>query len=267
MYFSSNIKFLRKRKGRTQDDVAFSLNMKRSTLSGYENNVAHPGIDALIQFSKYFKISVDTLLKVDLKNLPESQVSQIERGFDVFISGGDLRVLATTVDNENEENIELVSEKAKAGYASGFADPEYIKVLPTFQMPFLDKQKKYRSFQVSGDSMYPIPDGSWVTAEFVQNWNNIKNKQAYVILTIEDGVVFKVIENKIKTEQILTLHSLNPLYEPYDISVKDVREIWKFINYISSEMPEANQMKEKELLETIKSLKNQVTAIQTKLNL
>ncbi|MCD4678807.1 MAG: helix-turn-helix domain-containing protein, partial [Bacteroidales bacterium] len=134
MYFSSNIKFLRKRKGRTQDDVACSLEMKRSTLSGYENEVAHPGIKALVAFSKYFKISVDTLLKVELSGLPESQVSQIERGFDIFINGSDLRVLATTVDSENEENIELVSEKAKAGYTSGFADPEYIKVLPTFQM-------------------------------------------------------------------------------------------------------------------------------------
>ena len=267
MYFSSNIKFLRKRKERTQDDVAFSLKMKRSTLSGYENQVAHPGIDALIAFSKYFNISVDTLLKTDLTELPESQVSQIERGYDIFISGGDLRVLATTIDSENEENIELVSEKAKAGYTSGFADPEYIKVLPTFQMPFLDKAKKYRSFQISGDSMYPIPDGSWVTAEFVQNWNIIKNKQAYIILTLDDGVVFKVVENKIKTEQKLTLHSLNTLYDPYDIPIKDVREIWKFINFISSEMPESNQMKEKELIDTIKSLKTQVMAIQTKLNL
>ena len=40
MYFSSNIKLLRKRLGRTQDDIAFSLGMKRPTLSGYENGIA-----------------------------------------------------------------------------------------------------------------------------------------------------------------------------------------------------------------------------------
>ena len=39
MYFSSNIKFLRKRKSRTQDEVATALKLKRSTLSGYENSV------------------------------------------------------------------------------------------------------------------------------------------------------------------------------------------------------------------------------------
>ena len=60
--FASNIKLLRKRRGRTQDETAFILGMKRSTLSGYENEVAQPGIDALLAFSKYFGISVDTML-------------------------------------------------------------------------------------------------------------------------------------------------------------------------------------------------------------
>lgn len=45
MYFTSNIKFLRKRRSRTQDDVASALNLKRSTLSGYENGISQPGIE------------------------------------------------------------------------------------------------------------------------------------------------------------------------------------------------------------------------------
>ena len=146
MFFSSNIKFIRRRNGRTQDDVAFALGMKRSTLSGYENNIAQPGMEALVRFSEYYRIAVDTLLKVDLPKLPESQLRQLEMGYDVFIKGSNLRVLATTIGQDNTENIELVSEKAKAGYKSGFADPEYISILPTFRLPFLSKQKKYRTF-------------------------------------------------------------------------------------------------------------------------
>lgn len=237
-YFGKNIKLLRKRRGRTQDDVAFALGLKRPTLSGYENGVAQPGLDTLVAFSRYFNVSVDTLIKTELSALSESQLSQLERGYDVFLTGSKLRVLATTVDRENEENIEMVSEKARAGYRAGFADPEFIKVLPAFQMPFLSKQKKYRSFQISGDSMLPIPHGSWVTCEFVQNWHLIQNRHAYVIHTLDDGVVFKVVENLIRKEGTLRLHSLNPAYEPYDVHVNDVREIWKFINYISSEMPD-----------------------------
>ena len=115
MYFKNNIKLLRKRKGRTQDDVAHSLSMKRPTLSGYENGVGQPNLSTLTLFSDYFGVAIDTLIKVDLESLSESQLSQMERGYDIYIKGNNLRVLATTVDQNNEENIELVNEKARAG--------------------------------------------------------------------------------------------------------------------------------------------------------
>jgi len=266
MYFNTNIKLLRKRRGRTQDDVAFAMEMKRSTLSGYENQVAQPGIDTLIAFSKYFNVTIDTLIKVDLSVLIESQLRQLENGYDVYIKGGNLRVLATTVDSSNIENIELVGEKAKAGYTTGFSDPEYIRVLPAFRLPFLSESKKYRSFQISGDSMLPIPDGSYVTGEYVLDWASIRSHQPYIILTREEGVVFKIAENKIENEGKLTLHSLNTLYDPYDLAVNEIQEVWKFVHYISSEMPEANLEKES-LMETVKSLKKEVQAIQMRLNL
>lgn len=255
--FASNIKFMRKRRRRTQDDVASALDMKRSTLSGYENQVAQPGIEALLQFSKYYGISVDTLLKVDLSKLRESELSQLERGYDVYITGSKIRVLATTVDSSNNENVELVNQTASAGYRTGFSDPEYIKVLPAFNLPFLSKEKKYRTFQIKGDSMLPIPNGSWVTGEFVQNWNLIRDGQPYIVLTLNDGIVFKVVYNLIKTESRLWLHSLNQMYDPYYVDVNDVKEVWKFVHYISSAMPEPNLPKE-ELASTVAALKKDV---------
>src|SRR4030065_1863173 len=118
MYFTSNIKFLRKRRGRTQDDVAVALNLKRSTLSGYENGVAQPCIEILVSFSRYFNLSIDTLLKIDIPNLSERQLGELERGYEAYIKGSNLRVLTTTVGSDNVENIELVREKEKAGYTA-----------------------------------------------------------------------------------------------------------------------------------------------------
>lgn len=267
MFFSGNIKFLRKRRGRTQDDVAAALEMKRSTLSGYENNIAEPGFEALVAFSRYFNVAIDTLIRVDLRNIPESQMRQLERGYDVFIKGSNLRILATTVGSDNEDNIELVSEKAKAGYATGFADPEYISILPTFRMPFLSKQKKYRTFQVNGDSMLPIPDGAWVTGVFLQDWSAIRDRDAYIILTIDQGIVFKVAENRIRAEGRLVLHSLNPMYPPYDIPVNSIREVWQFVHYISPTIPENQGAENYHLVETVRKLKEEVKVIQTKLNI
>lgn len=264
MYFTSNIKFLRKRKGRTQDEVASALNLKRSTLSGYENGIAQPGIDILVSFSGYFNVSIDTLLKVDLTRLSESQLGELERGYDAYIRGSNLRVLATTVDRDNTENIELVPERAKAGYTTGYADPEFIGELPVFRLPFLSDKRKYRTFQLKGDSMLPIPDGSWVTGEFLQDWREIISGKAYIVFTMNDGIVFKIVENNISENGKLVLYSLNPMYEPYEVHISDVKEIWKFVNYISSELPDP-VLPEKQLFQSIAIMKNDLERIKAKL--
>jgi len=264
MYFASNIKFLRKRKGRSQDDMAAALDLKRSTLSGYENGVAQPGIDVLVSFSGYFNLSIDTLLKIDIAGLSESQLGELERGYDAYVKGSNLRVLTTTVNSENRENIEMVSEKAKAGYTTGYADPEFIGELPVFNLPFLSDKRKYRAFQLKGDSMFPIPEGSWVTGEYLQDWNELVNGKAYIVFTIDDGIVFKIVENNIRKTGKLTLFSLNPLYEPYEIHINEVREIWKFVNYISNELPEP-VMPEKQIFQSIAIMKNDLQRIKAKL--
>ncbi len=264
MYFTSNLKFLRKRKGRTQDDIAVALNLKRSTLSGYENGVAQPGIGILISFSGYFNISIDTLLKVDLSKLSESQLGELERGYDTYIRGSNLRVLATSVSSDNQENIELVPEKAKAGYAMGYSDPEFIGELPRFRLPFLSDKRKYRTFQLKGDSMLPIPDGSWVTGEFLQDWLQIISGKAYIVFTLNDGIVFKIVENNLSKDGKLVLYSLNPMYEPYEVHVNEVKEIWRFVNYISSEIPEP-VLPEKQLIQSIATMKNDLERIKARL--
>src|SRR5690554_7875964 len=98
------------------------------------------------------------------------------------------------VSEENNDVIEMVPQQASAGYTLGYADPDYIKVLPTFQLPFLKKDRKYRCFPISGDSMPPVSSGSHVGAEYVQNWETIKNNQPYMISTKKEGIVFKIVK-------------------------------------------------------------------------
>lgn len=237
MVFPSNLKFLRKRKNRTQDDVASGLGMKRSTLSGYENGVALPNLSVLIQLADYYNMSVDTLIKIDLTQLTSHQLYMLERGEDLYLKGGKLRILATTVDSHNRENIELVTEKAKAGYTRGFFDPEYISELPRYQLPFLPENRKYRTFQISGDSMLPVPDGAWVTGEYIQDWLLLPDRQPCIVLTLDEGILFKVVENRIEQNGTLQLISLNTAYQPYSVPVSEVREIWRFVHYTTAELP------------------------------
>lgn len=258
---AQNLKFLRKQSGRSQEEVSQELSIKRTTLSGYENGSAEPNTENLIRISDYYGISLDELLRHDLANRTELEWGKTKDVKPLDVTGAQLRVIATTVNQDNVDNIELVPIKARAGYTNGYADPDYIRVLPTFQLPFLSPNKKYRTFPIIGDSMPPVSDGSWVTGEYLQNWNFIRNGHPYIVITKDDGIVFKIVYNQIEDNGCLLLCSTNPAYEPYEIPVESVNEIWKFTHYISSELPEPN-LDRTELSNTVLQLQRDVKRLQ-----
>jgi transcriptional regulator with XRE-family HTH domain len=255
---AQNLKLLRKSTGKSQEEVANDLQIKRTTLSGYENGSAEPNTENLVRMADYYRITVDQLLRHDFSasGIPEPTK---------YVDGSQLRVIATTVNSDNVENIELVPVRARAGYTTGYADPDYIKVLPTFQLPFLSPSRKYRTFPIVGDSMPPVPDGSWVTGEYLDNWNFIKNGTPYIVVTREDGIVFKIVYNHMHDDETLLLCSTNPMYEPYSIPVSQVLEVWKFTHYISAELPEPN-LDRTGLSQTVLQLQRDVKRLQTQLH-
>ena len=232
MYLSTNLKLLRQREGKSQTELAKTLGLTRTTLIGYEKSV-QPPFPKLIRISEHFKVSLDALIKYNLSNLSEFQLSEIERGMDIDITGQKLRVLTTTTDSSGNENIEMVDTKAQAGYTAGFGDSEFVEKLPKFQLPFLPKEKTYRCFQIEGDSMLPIPESAWVTASFIQDWTGIKNGTPCIVVTKDDGLVFKLVY---KNNKQLQLVSTNRIYQPYSISINQISEVWKFETWNSFEV-------------------------------
>lgn len=233
--FSKSIRHLRNQSGLTQAQLAEVLGIKRSTVNNYENEVAQPSIDNLLLYARYFNVSTDELLQGIVDKRSEDHA---ESDADAnYISGSRLRVLVSTVNADNKDNIELVGLRARAGYTAGYKDPEFIQSLPTFQLPFLEKERKYRMFQIDGDSMLPIPDRSYVIGEYVQDWHDVKDGHAYVFVTRDEGIVFKVAYNQLRKKKNFLLRSLNKAYSPYELPLAEVTEIWRFVNYTSSELP------------------------------
>lgn len=226
MTLNTNIKFLRKKKALTQESLSEALGISRSKLAGYELTITPP-LDILVKISEYFGVSLDILIKEDLSSYSEYKLRELLET-DQFLRGRKLRILSTTVDADGRELIEVVSQRAKASYLAGFADPEFISELPRFSLPFLHTDKKYRVFQVDGDSMLPIPDGSWIICEYIDDWLNIKDGERYVIVTEQDGVTFKIAYNRIQSEQKLLLCSSNPIYPPFEVEIEQVREVWRY---------------------------------------
>jgi transcriptional regulator with XRE-family HTH domain len=261
----NNLKFLRKKTGKSQEEVANDLKLTRSSYSGYENHVAQPNVDSLVLFSDYFHISIDDLVKKDLSKLSDWELKTRQENSGVDIKGRSLRVLTTMVDTNNEELIEMVPLKASAGYANGYADPEYLKVLPTFYLPFLSKNRKYRSFPIQGDSMPPVMEGSQVVGEYVQNWMTVRSGTPCIVVTKDDGIVFKILNNFLETNQCFQLCSTNTFYAPYQVKASDIVEIWKFVNYISPELPNV-KLDENTLTESVKALQKEVHDLKMKMN-
>lgn len=226
MYLHSNIKILRKKKGLTQEALAERLAISRSKLAGYELAISPP-LDVIVRIAENFNVSIDTLIKEDLVSYSEYKLRELLET-DQFLRGRRLRILATTVDDQGRELIEVVSQKVKASYLAGFSDPEFIAELPRFALPFLPMDKKHRVFQVDGDSMLPIPDGAWIVCEYMEDWTAIKDGERYVIVTEQDGVTFKIAYNRIKEEQKLLLCSANPIYVPFEVEAEQIREVWKY---------------------------------------
>ncbi len=230
MFFNTNLKFLRKAKGFTQDELAFEMDLKRSQIGSYEEGRAHPAYDKLAEMAKYFHISIDNIINKDLRLMKEVPLFSDEQLNTPILQPS--RVLAITVDEENNENIEVVNAKAAAGYLNGYADPEYIKELQRFQLPFLPTGT-YRAFEIKGDSMQPLPSGSIVIGEYVEKIADLKDGMTYVVISKEDGIVYKRVFNKIEQDGLLVLKSDNPTYQAYNIPAQDILEIWKGVAHIS----------------------------------
>ena len=254
-FWASNLKYLRNRRKLSQEDFAAILGITRAKLNGHENGVTkNPVAEDLIRFSEYFKLSIDTLLKVDLSKLSEFKFRELEAGNDSYATGTNLRVLATTVNDDNEDNIELVPVKAKAGYTAGYGDPAYIGKLPVFNFPHLPKDRKYRMFPTTGDSMLPVPEGAFVIGEFVEDWKNIKANTPGIVITKNDGIVFKMIS---ATDNNLSLRSLNTLYPVYEVPMGQIIEVWRFRSLVCDTLPEA-EMTMAQLANTLLELKADV---------
>ncbi|MCB0478397.1 MAG: LexA family transcriptional regulator, partial [Crocinitomicaceae bacterium] len=226
-YIGDNLKVLRKRNKISQEELSKKLELTRSTYSGYENAAAEPSLDTLVKIADFYGLSVDVLLRQKLGDLDDKEVDRVLKMGSPDTKGEGLRILTICVDENDGERVELVEEKAKAGYTTGFSDPEYLKVLPTFSLPFLSRNKTYRAFQISGDSMPPVSNNSYVIGEYIQNWNHIRDGKPYVIVTKNEGVVFKIVFNHLLENRELELISTNPLYKPYRIKISEVLEVWK----------------------------------------
>jgi transcriptional regulator with XRE-family HTH domain len=214
--YSENIKYLRIKKDVSQQVVADSVGIPRPRYAKYEDGKNFPPPETLLALSRYFAMSIDLLLSVDVRKIPVGDLLKLENN----------RVLLPiTVDSNGHNLIEVVTQKAKAGYLNGYADPEFIESLQQISLPFLGPGK-HRGFPVEGDSMPPHEDGSIIVGRYIEKLGDVLDGKTYIVITKDNGIIYKRLNKNGKNSLMLT--SDNTFYEPYEVKASDILEIWEY---------------------------------------
>ncbi|MBK7098612.1 MAG: LexA family transcriptional regulator [Sphingobacteriales bacterium] len=245
---NKNLRYLRKLRGWTQDEFSAKLNIKRSLLGAYEEERAEPRIDVLEIVCDMFKLTLDDLLRSDLSQQSDNYLA---------------RRRAMKLTNAPAK-IPFVPVKAAAGYLAGYGDHEFIDELNTFTLPMVSGGN-YRAFEIIGDSMLPTPSGSIIVGEKIDRVDDIKNNTACVLVSRNEGIVYKRIQKGGKVKNKLTLVSDNPTFQPYTINYGDILEMWE-AQFIISKTNRAQTWNVNQLANIVTDLQQQVAGMKKKLN-
>jgi transcriptional regulator with XRE-family HTH domain len=245
-----NLKYLRKLRGWTQEEFAMKLKIKRSLLGAYEEERADPRIDVLETVGNIFKLTLDELLRKDL--------NETKGGGSYLAKRRALKLAAASND------IQMVPVKAAAGYLAGYGDPEFLDELNTFTLPML-APGNYRAFEIVGDSMLPTQSGSVIVGEKVDNTDDVKSNQTYIVVSRSEGIVYKRVMKNNKLKNKFTLISDNTAYQPYNVNEEDVIELWK-AQMIISKANTQQRWDVNQLASLVNNLQEQVSVMKKKMN-
>ena len=243
-----NLKYLRKLRGWTQEEFSSKIGIKRSLLGAYEEERAEPRIDVLEIVGDIFKLSMDELL---LKDLGDTRGNYLAKRRAQKLAAG-------------SHEIQFVPVKAAAGYLAGYADPEFVDELNTFTLPML-APGYYRAFEIVGDSMLPTPSGSVIVGEKIDNPNDVKNNNTYIVISRNEGIVYKRLMKNNRSKNKFTLISDNPEYQPYNINAEDVLELWK-ATLIINRANVQQRWDVNQLASVVSNLQEQVSTLKKKMN-
>ena len=245
---NKNLKYLRKLRGWTQEEFAQKLRIKRSLVGAYEEERAEPRIDVLEVVCDMFKLTLDEILR---KDLSDNKSNYLAKRRAMKLAAG-------------RSDIPFVPVKAAAGYLAGYADADYIDELNTFTLPMLSGGN-YRAFEIIGDSMLPTPSGSVIVGEKVNDLDDVKNNSACIVISRNEGIVYKRVQKNNRLKNKLTLMSDNPVFQPYTVNSEDILEMWQ-AQVVISKTNSQQKWDMGQLANMVSDLQEQVISLKKRVN-
>lgn len=113
LQFGANVAKLRKARGLSQVEIAAALGINQSTYAGWETGTRKVQLSTMLQLSKFFGVSVDSLIGTKELSLPAVK----DRGFDLKESEKNLVLAYRRLSREGKQKLtERADELIELGY-------------------------------------------------------------------------------------------------------------------------------------------------------
>jgi|TARA_R110002020_G_scaffold475984_1_gene715619 SOS-response transcriptional repressor LexA len=183
----------------------------------------------------------------------------------VDITGGNVSPKVISINQDDQESILLVNQKAAAGYPHNIQDVSWYETLPAFNIPLPQyRNATYRGFQVEGDSMLPnIRPNEWVLGKAVPSIAEASDSKIYIVV-LHDSVLVKKLQKVANAPDKVRLVSLNPEYLPLEVEVKNIQELWMVNSKLTFGLDEPSESSLlRQLQQSMDELKGQINNLNT----
>ena len=192
----SNIRYLREKKGLDQQQLSEILNVPRSTLACWENNIRTPKLEQIIKIAEYFKTNLD-IIYANFDNASPIDINPDDKYIKIPVLG----VIKAGIPIEAQQDILEYIDVPKSWTKGG---------------------KELFGLRISGDSMFPkYNEGDTVVFEKNNDFETANNKDVAIMINGDDATFKKLLIN---TEGITLVPYNTGAYELMMYSNKDIEE-------------------------------------------
>lgn len=247
---SENIKYLRNLNRLTQEQFSSRIGIKRSLLGAYEEARANPPLDKLKLIAQSFGVSVDALIKQDIRRMRETP--DITLGFEKRNPIPEPRKVTELLDEllppvkkdpqptvvesprfevpvETRTKVELMPVESPKPTPMAYSHHPAPSVFPGFS-----GSPQSRAFEKVTD--FPIAE-AWVVGEPISDLLSLPDGHYFILETKPYGLIYRRLYNQIKSKGNYLLVSDLDGVSPREIEVKDIVEAWSMKGYFVWQVP------------------------------
>lgn len=216
----------------------YQTETRQTEMRHFTNSSEPVAVSELVEnfFQEKEEATINPTRQVPQRNfLPDNETS-----FQKFVDNHlhSVNNIAKTEPENQPQHLAKLTPFVKNSYLKEYIancqKVEFLRSLPTISLPFINSDKS-RAFESGSD--FPMQN-SIIVGTGISDWSDVNDGKFYLLVTSQQGVIYRRVYNQVKIKGALLLSSDNPAIPSFEISIKNVVEIWEVNSFISQQLPE-----------------------------